>query len=258
MWTFVLASEEVTILMADNVICWTGPAQALHATHSHQLAPTGGSSVAMVLPLARDAMRVLSVVGECTKELVVHALVDALEAFSEHKVLQEVRLASDWTRLRQQQDEEYALAADREAELARQIREEQNEPSPPEGPPQAIEEARAESARKLLAQELAHGFECAPPPSGQAARLSPRLPWASGWNTHLRLTLLCLVYEWATCCQFLPEAHGRTFELPSSFELTLAFPRRVLGMDLGSQTLGELGLAPSAALLLVEKEEEED
>eukprot|EP00913_Durusdinium_trenchii_P010967 g10293.t1 len=80
---------------------------------------------------------------------------------------------------------------------------------------------------------------------------------------------LARVRHWATCCPWLPEAEGRRLQMlfcklgrelgeahviPSTFQLAIAFPRcRFVAAEL-ERSLRELGLAPSAALLLIEEE----
>ncbi|CAK9063625.1 Hypothetical protein (Fragment) [Durusdinium trenchii] len=65
---------------------------------------------------------------------------------------------------------------------------------------------------------------------------------------------LARVRHWATCCPWLPEAEGRRLQIPSTFQLAIAFPRcRFVAAEL-ERSLRELGLAPSAALLLIEEE----
>jgi len=65
---------------------------------------------------------------------------------------------------------------------------------------------------------------------------------------------LARVRRWAQSCPLLPEAEGRQLQIPASFELATAFPRRKFVASELNCTLRELGLAPSAALLLIEEE----
>lgn len=59
---------------------------------------------------------------------------------------------------------------------------------------------------------------------------------------------------WPRGCPWLPESEGRRLTIPASFSLAIAFPRRRLSHSEAQRTLRELGLAPSAALLLIEEE----
>ena len=63
------------------------------------------------------------------------------------------------------------------------------------------------------------------------------------------------VRTWAGCCPLLPEANKRDIQIPTQFELTMAFPRHVFSSADDDKTLDELGLVPSAALLLIANSE---
>merc|ERR1711904_726233 len=85
----------------------------------------------MILPLAVDAMRVLSHSAGDERESVVQGFIDALEAFEAHREATEARLLSEDWQLRQEQDAEFAasLAADRDAEEARRARKDEEDKS---------------------------------------------------------------------------------------------------------------------------------
>jgi len=276
----VLASEEVASLLAENAVFWMGSVRTLRMPHSQQLAPTGSPAIAMVLPLARDAMRVLSVMTDYNKDFVVGAFVESLEALEEHLAACDARFVSERAQLRYQQDEEFAasLAADQEAEVRHQSEAELvhraadwSDPGDLEAPPPghhgsttgeddddvaARLQAGASGASKGL-QQLAQEFKAEPAPVGPTARLSLRLP--SGERVERSFsadTRVSRIYAWVSCCSLLPEAGSRALVIPPQFELLTAFPRKQLGIDAREKTLADLGMTPSAALLLAKVEAE--
>mmetsp|Transcript_17897 Transcript_17897/g.54361 ORF Transcript_17897/g.54361 Transcript_17897/m.54361 type:complete len:215 (-) Transcript_17897:294-938(-) len=211
----------------------------------------------MVLPLAVDAMRVLLRSTGTSKEAVVAAFVRALEALEEHRQQAQARACSEAAQLRREQDEEFAasLAADRLAEAARSTGAEvAGEPTAPCSQPSEQPEALGSvaKARRLLAEEFLK--EGPPQPTGAGrARLVLRLPTGERLERTFGLQdPLSRVRRWAECCSLLPEASGRSLCVPERFELATAFPRRKFGPEEDGKSLAELGLAPSAALLLID------
>eukprot|EP00401_Gymnodinium_catenatum_P015487 CAMPEP_0117622098 /NCGR_PEP_ID=MMETSP0784-20121206/87968_1 /TAXON_ID=39447 /ORGANISM="" /LENGTH=481 /DNA_ID=CAMNT_0005426031 /DNA_START=41 /DNA_END=1486 /DNA_ORIENTATION=- len=261
-----LASEEVAPLIEENAVFWRGSSGELRATHLQQLAPQGAPSLAMVLPLAVDAMRVLSHSAQTSKETLVHAFVEALEELEQHRDAAQARLASETALLRQEQDEEFeaSLTADREraaAEAEAACSTAPDVDGDASKPPDASQDLGTEDAKKhareeeqeewerraKLRRKLADEFLAEPPPArsegSTEARLVLRLPTGER---------VVKIYRWAECCSLLPEASGRDLRVPEHFELATSFPRRRLGPDAMDSSLGELGLTPSAALLLVD------
>jgi len=272
-----LASEEVAPLIAENAVFWMGSIRTLRMPHGQQLAPRGSPAIAMVLPLARDAMRVLSVLTDYSKDFVVGAFVESLEALDEHFAACEARCVSEREQLRYQQDEEFAasLAADQEAAMrhqseadlmqrsatdldAPQLASEQQSGSRTMDEVAArLQETGASRADVDKLKQLAQEFEMEPAPVGQTARLSLRLPSGERVERIFNAdTNLSRIYDWVLCCSFLPEAGNRALIIPAQFELSTAFPRKQLGMDAREKSLVDLGMTPSTALLLVKVEEE--
>mmetsp|Transcript_93111 Transcript_93111/g.208020 ORF Transcript_93111/g.208020 Transcript_93111/m.208020 type:complete len:483 (-) Transcript_93111:112-1560(-) len=264
----VLASDEVAPLLEENAVFWRGAASELRGPQLQQLAPDGKlPSLAMVLPLASDAMRVLGHSPGVDKEALVIAFVEALEALAEHKDATQARLASESAQLRQEQDEEFAaaLAADRQAQAEAEERRlaAAVASAPPQGDAEMTgeekDEERRTKARRLLADEFLSG---SPPPPATTepettgaglTRLVLRLP--SGERVERSFSSqepLSRVIKWAECCSYLPEAAGRSLQIPSRFELATAFPPHRFGSDEAEKSLVALGLAPSAALLLID------
>jgi hypothetical protein len=254
----VLASEDVSSLLIDNAIFWRGCPGELKPTHAQMIAPLGSATVAMVLPLAVDAMRVLSILPRPSKDMVMNAFVDALEALDEHHTAAEARLFSEDALLRREQEEEFAeaLAIDQGSQNV-EIVEEGSETN-------ISEEACAKIASSFEFEEdlntarhrLAEEFLNEHPPTGSTARLVLRFPGGERVERAFSAnTLLSRVYAWAQCCALLPEASGSKLSVPASFELSTSFPPRRLGPEMVDKTLTELGLAPSAALLVIERDD---
>lgn len=270
MMLLTLASEQVRSLVDENAIFWRGTALELREHHFQQLAPEGAPSLAMVLPLAVDAMRVLSHSQGIGHEVVVAEFVQALEEADEHRKAREARLLSDAALLRMEQDEEFAasLAADQQAALLASSSNESGSDgeaaaeAPAAAAPAASAGEAADESSHAEAEQLAKRrrrlldeFEDdqTPPEGSAAARLSLRLP--SGQRvqrTFAASDSLSKVRRWVQCCPWLPEAAGQELVVPESFELALAFPRRQLGSEEDERTLADLGLVPNAALLLVD------
>lgn len=105
---------------------------------------------------------------------------------------------------------------------------------------QAAEERRVARGAEILAQPE-------PAPAGSAtAKIQLRLPSGESIRRVFKAEqTLDEVYEWAHCCRPRPK--------PRYFDLRTSFPVKTLTDR--STTIGELGLAPSAALLLREREE---
>merc|ERR1740121_729061 len=76
----------------------------------------------MVLPLAADAMTVLSQSDGANMEAAIGSFIEALEALDSHKEAAVARMVSESAQLRMDQDDEYAAAllADQQAAAARQ------------------------------------------------------------------------------------------------------------------------------------------
>lgn len=119
-----------------------------------------------------------------------------------------------------------------------------------ERPPAAVPSA-AEEAKRALAEEFLQE-DIRSPAKTDPVRLVLKLPTGEQVKrTFAAQDVLSRVYQWATSCPFLPEAEGRQLHIPESFELATAFPRRSFTASDYNSTLRELGLVPSAALLLV-------
>lgn len=275
-----LAAEEAAVLIQENAIFWQGNIKSLRIPHQQQLAPHGAPVISMVLPLATDAMRVLSTSEDISVESLVQDFVAALDKQEEHRQAATTRLLSSEAFLRQEQDEEYAAAleADRakEADAAAGLESAAPQPDVQEEAVaacvqsaqdrDAISEAAAveqekerieadqqlAKRRRLLAEEFQLEADAEQPASGRV-RLMLRLP--KGERVERGFTAedtLSKVQRWAECCALLPEAKGQDLVIPAKFELYTSFPRRKLGGDEDDQkSLKELGLAPSAALLLI-------
>lgn len=263
--SLVLASEEASLLLGENAVVWRGAASSLREQHQMQLVPKGPPSLAMVLPLAADAMRVLSHGAGGSREEVVEGFVAALEALEAHRSQTEARRVSEAALLREEQDAELAesLEADRRRSAAAQAEEERKSADVKE---EAVEDREAQQRQEQLAAEaerlakrrkvLSEEFLEKPPvPTGSgAARLVLRLPSGERvQRSFLAEDTLACVQRWAECCTLLPEAAGRSLHIPEHFELATAFPQRCFGPSDAESTLAELGLAPSAALLLIDK-----
>jgi len=260
----VLASEELRSLLQENSMVWIGQKGDLREPHMQQLAPGGTPSLAMVLPLAKDAMRVLSVTPSSDKDSIISAFVDALEEFSAHREAAEARLVSEERLLRIQQEEEFAesLAADQAAEKRRRcdtacstrMEESSGDSSSMDGSA-SLHEAEAEGMElQRERQALAEEFLEAPAPTGPVTRLMLRLPTGErAQRTFAVETPLSRIYAWVQCCALLPEAKGRALQIPAKFSLSTSFPPRPLRGDLKEKTLAELELVPSAALLVVDE-----
>eukprot|EP00419_Tripos_fusus_P058768 CAMPEP_0172920858 /NCGR_PEP_ID=MMETSP1075-20121228/204844_1 /TAXON_ID=2916 /ORGANISM="Ceratium fusus, Strain PA161109" /LENGTH=418 /DNA_ID=CAMNT_0013780943 /DNA_START=122 /DNA_END=1378 /DNA_ORIENTATION=- len=287
--SLALASEELNALLNENSIFWRGGCSDLREPQWQQLAPQGAPCIAMVLPLAADAMKVLSVTegSGCSVQALVEVFVAALEALQSHQEAAQARLVCEEALLRQEQDAEFqeALAMDRsraEAEdRAKEVEAEErsnkmasepntsaesdlvNDATPKDAVKrtsqvaQEMEEdaqARAAKIRRLAADFLA--AVPTPPTDGISARLVLRLP--SGERVERTFggeECLSRVRAWAACCPELPEARERVLHVPLNFDLAMAFPNRKLLADDDTKTLAELGLTPSAALFLIVRED---
>merc|ERR1712232_920867 len=119
--TLTLASDEVASLLHENTVFWMGSMNELRMPHVQQLAPCGVPSLAIVLPLAADAMKVLSASPGTDAETIVASVVDGIEALEAHREAAEARFVSEEALLRHEQDLEFnaALAADQAAEKKR-------------------------------------------------------------------------------------------------------------------------------------------
>lgn len=275
-----LAAEETAILIQENAIFWQGHIKSLRIPHQQQLAPQGAPVISMVLPLATDAMRVLSSSEDTSVESLVQDFVAALDKLEEHRQAATTRLLSSEAFLRQEQDEEYAaaLAADRAngADAARALesaaaqhevqevaaaafvqgapdKEGMSETAAVEQGKEDLEaEHQLTKRRRLLAEEFQLEPDADHPACGRV-RLMLRLP--KGERVERSFTAedtLSKVRRWSECCALLPEAKGQDLAIPARFELYTAFPKRKLGGEEDDQkSLKELGLAPSAALLLI-------
>lgn len=288
-----LAAEEVGTLMEENAVMWCGRLAELRAPHQQQLAPQGTPSLAMVLPLAVDAMRVVSHFTGSSKDLIVDKFVNALEAHEAHREAAEARQFSEDALLRLEQEEEFAaaLAADQVAQAqtagdtsaspeahqqgamtssSRAVHDDDEERSRCQDP-SASQDAPCEVAKRPAAESdvipdaehraklrkvLAEGFLSAPslPANSATARLVLRLP--NGERVERTFGAnepLSQVQKWAECCPLLPEARDRILEIPAEFELSTAFPRQTFGPEASHKSLAELGMVPSAALLLIDR-----
>jgi len=103
--TLTLASDEIASLLHENTVFWMGSVTELRLPHVQQLAPCGVPSLAVVLPIAADAMKVLSVSPGTDTETIVASVVDGLEALEDHREAAEARLVNEEALLRYEQDE---------------------------------------------------------------------------------------------------------------------------------------------------------
>eukprot|EP00933_Yihiella_yeosuensis_P016964 TRINITY_DN14324_c1_g1_i1.p1 TRINITY_DN14324_c1_g1~~TRINITY_DN14324_c1_g1_i1.p1 ORF type:complete len:484 (-),score=126.98 TRINITY_DN14324_c1_g1_i1:87-1469(-) len=111
-----------------------------------------------------------------------------------------------------------------------------------------VGEVRARLAEEFLA-------EGANPSKPDPVRLVLKLPTGERVErTFSEQDQLLRVRRWAEACPLLPEAENRPLRIPLQFELATAFPRRLFTRQEWHCSLRDLGLAPSAALLLVEEE----
>jgi len=257
----VLASEEVASLLEENAVFWRGRADELRVPHLQQLVGNSGlPTLAMVLPLAVDAMKVLSSPDGTSKDAVVDSFVQALEDVEVHQEAAQARALSEDVQLRMAQDEEFAeaLAVDRavqeakETAVAEQLMPEvsQSEGKRPATPETSEEQERLAKMCRRLADEFLQG---SPVKDGSRSRLVLKLP--TGERVERAFCAeqnFSSVRRWAECCALLPEANGRNLQIPADFELSTAFPTRRLGAEDSEKTLSELGLVPSAALLLID------
>lgn len=274
LFELALSSEEMVSLLSDNCMFWQGSVTALRATHAQMLAPNGYPSVCMVLPLAVDAMRVLSILPVASKEILASAFVQGLEALQVHLDSTEARLFSEEAILRREQEEEFAAAliADQEAERVKeatgQLHASVADADMPTEEPHGATEMDVDSPtgdpcethedlqqRDMVRRELAEKFKALPSPTGLTSRLMVRLPTGERVERVFSVEApLSHVYDWATCVELLPEGGGRELVLPKHFEFSSSFPQRRFGRDEGEKTLSELGLVPSVALLIIDKE----
>eukprot|EP00930_Biecheleria_cincta_P087225 TRINITY_DN76477_c0_g1_i1.p1 TRINITY_DN76477_c0_g1~~TRINITY_DN76477_c0_g1_i1.p1 ORF type:complete len:464 (-),score=112.69 TRINITY_DN76477_c0_g1_i1:120-1511(-) len=126
--------------------------------------------------------------------------------------------------------------------------------APPAVRPPAAVSSAAEEARRALAEEFLQE-DLRSPAKTDPVRLVLKLPTGEQVKrTFAAQDALSRVYQWAISCPCLPEAEGRQLQIPESFELATAFPRRCFTASDYNSTLRELGLVPSAALLLVESD----
>jgi len=130
-------------------------------------------------------------------------------------------------------------SADCHEDLARKVAEEEQE--------------QLFKRRRLLADEF---VSSAPElPTGSAiARLVLRLP--SGERVERTFgssESFSRVRDWVECCAYLPEARDRDLPIPKHFDLAISMPPRKFSSDDDHKNLGDLGLTPSAALLVIEK-----
>lgn len=257
LFELALYSDEVRSLLDGNAVFWSGCGNELKTSHAYMLTPGGSPSLAMVLPLATDAMRVLSSMPLADKDAFVNNFLNALESLHEHQAAAEARLISESALLRQEQDEEFlaALAVDQAADIEKQKNSDQADAVVVETQNEACEAMEEQQQSNALRHRLADRFKALPSPVGLTSRIMIRLPTGERVErTFSADTPLSCVYDWATCCNLLPEGCGRTFSLPRCFEFRLSFPQRRLGRDQGEMTLADLGLVPNAALLVVDAE----
>lgn len=262
-----LAAEEVRTVLRENAVFWRGRPSDLRDTQLRQLAPVDMlPSLAIAVTLAADAMTViLAVPGAVSRAQTLESILEGLEAMEVHRQVMQARRNDEDAQLRQQQDQEYADALARDQERARL--DAPGRPAAPDVPggtggvgaapavlprpetrPPPMDDAQRRMAEDFLAAA----------PSGaltDPVRLVLKLP--SGERVERSFEgseTLARVRHWATCCPWLPEAEGRRLQIPSTFQLAIAFPRcRFVAAEL-ERSLRELGLAPSAALLLIEEE----
>lgn len=274
MQTLAFATSDVAELVEENAVFWRGQGSGLRPPHLQQLAPKGTPSLAAVLPLAADAMRVLAH-PEPTSDALVAAFVDALEALEAHRDAVSARMVSEDAQLRMAQDREFeqALEADRLAEALRasadaaeiesrredgcggaedtKLQDVEGDAVKRPADEHAVQDQgeRIAKVRRTLADKFLS--EASVVEGAGAARIVLRLP--SGERVQRNFGAeepFSRVLRWAECCALLPEANGRPLQIPERFELCIAFPRRRLSAEEGDRTLRELELVPSAALLL--------
>ena len=253
-----LASDEVRTVLKENAIFWRGRPADLKDTQLRQLAPVDMlPSLAIAVTLAADAMTViLAVPGAVTRTQTLESVLEGLEAMEVHRQLVQARRNDEDAQLRQAQDQEYADSLARDQ--ARPVPEVQAPspvanvghrlPRPETRPPE-------DDTRQLaLAQDFLREVPNEAP--RDAVRLVLKLP--SGDRVERTFDAqepLSRVHQWARCCPWLPEAEGRQLLIPQNFQLAMAFPRRRFVASHFEQSLRDLGLAPSAALLLIEEDQ---
>eukprot|EP00929_Paragymnodinium_shiwhaense_P067181 TRINITY_DN33819_c0_g1_i1.p1 TRINITY_DN33819_c0_g1~~TRINITY_DN33819_c0_g1_i1.p1 ORF type:complete len:443 (-),score=138.02 TRINITY_DN33819_c0_g1_i1:403-1731(-) len=284
----VLASDSVVGLVSENALFWRGHVDTLRPPHVPQLAPDGAPSLALVLPLASDAMRVLNTFSDAVSvEMAVQAFISGLEALDAHRAAADARMCSEEAQLRWEQEAEFAaaLAADQAKEAERQsllaaggdvddatmaaIAEaeaadaemraaEVAAAAAAEAEAAAMAAAEAQEAeqltkrRRLLADDFLGSAEV--PDGAKPAKLRLTLPSGDRIErTFAAEDRLYRVRAWAECCEHLPEANSRSLSIPPKFMLATSFPRRKLSHEDDERTLAELGLVPNAALLLLDE-----
>lgn len=258
-----LASQEVLVMLGENAVFWRGKPTELKDTQLRQLAPVDMlPSLAIAVPLAADAMTViLAIPGAISRSQTLDSILEGLEAMEVHRQVMLARQNDEDVQLRQAQDQEYAegLARDQAAAAnAAAAAAPQQEAVRPAAVQQSSEPVRqvadpADEARRALAEEFLR--EGPSPTKADPVRLVLKLPTGERVErTFESQDPLARVRRWAQSCPLLPEAEGRQLHIPASFELATAFPRRKFVASELNCTLRELGLAPSAALLLIEEE----
>lgn len=126
--------------------------------------------------------------------------------------------------------------------------------APPVDRPPAAVSAAADEARRALAEEFIQE-DLRTPNKPDPVRLVLKLPTGEQVKRIFSAQdTLSRVRQWAISCPLLPEADGRQLHIPQSFELSTAFPRRRFMASDYNSTLRDLGLVPSAALLLVQSD----
>jgi hypothetical protein len=190
--------------------------------------------------------------------------------FESHREAANDRLVCEDALLRQQQDEEYAeaLAFDQSASTVIADSASMNCTGYPEVDASVADTAESKESPKdavdheqehLLKRRrlLADVFMSSAPdlPSGSAtARLVLRLP--SGERVERAFASsesFSRVREWVECCAHLPEARDRDLQIPIHFDLAIAMPPQKFSSEEDDKSLVDLGLAPSAALLVIER-----
>lgn len=257
-----LASDEVRSVLSENAIFWRGRPAELKDTQLRQLAPMDTlPSLAIAVTLAADAMTViLAVPGAVTRTQTLESILEGLEAMEVHRQLMQARRNDEDVQLRQAQDQEYADALARDQAAAARAQQAPQAPQAalpvpptarPETRPPHVDERHVAAAEQFLSEA----------PNGQdgdgrddAVRLVLKLP--SGERVERTFNAqepLSRVQQWARCCPWLPEAEGRQLVIPAAFQLAMAFPRRRFTAADCERSLRDLGLAPSAALLLIDE-----
>lgn len=264
----VLQNENIRELLS-NFVVWGGDIMRMEP---HRVAQSLGVRsypyLSVILPVSLDDIRVVGLAQQTDLDSMVAMLTGCVERAAEHarEMGQQRSRVEEDRALLAMQDAEYeeALARDRQADAERRAKQEADREAA-EAEQRRAEKAaaaakereerkeRIDAERRALAVEIPARVE-ASLADAEAVRIGVRLP--SGQRLDERFGAdapLQLVADWAAAAPFRGE---RAVEVPLRFQLVTSFPTQVLS-DM-SKSLRDLGLAPSAALLLKEIDEDDE